>query len=278
MVKAPLFILIIALMSSAPTFAQQDEEQALPPVTADFSAMRQTKAGTVDTVIDGLTFLLKTGEIVRLSTLDIPGYVYPQPSDISVAAQKRLQRLLPNGTKVRLYQTPKPKLGRTNRLGQDLAHVVLVDDDIWVQGVLLSDGLARTAPTDRNNLMAAQMYAIENTARDLQKGLWAQDAAPMLDHTNAAEALGDYAVVTGTIVKAASVRNTLYLNFGENWREDFTIQVPAKLRKELIRAGIDPQGLNGTNVRVRGWVRDYNGPLIELGHISQLEILDKSSQ
>jgi micrococcal nuclease len=32
-------------------------------------------------------------------------------------------------------------------------------------------------------------------------------------------------------------------------------------------------GLNGKTIRVRGWVRNYNGPLIEITHPQQIEVL-----
>jgi len=34
--------------------------------------------------------------------------------------------------------------------------------------------------------------------------------------------------------------------------------------------------LEGYNVRVRGWLKEYNGPMVELSHPEQLEVLGKA--
>jgi len=39
------------------------------------------------------------------------------------------------------------------------------------------------------------------------------------------------------------------------------------------RAGIDPTSWKGRRVRVRGWLRKYNGPMIDASHPEQIEVL-----
>ena len=73
--------------------------------------------------------------------------------------------------------------------------------------------------------------------------------------------------------KVASVRNQLYLNFGDNWKTDFTIQVSTGLRKQFAREGVDLMGIGQQKIRVRGYLREYNGLLIELEDTAHLEVL-----
>ncbi|MEM6780901.1 MAG: thermonuclease family protein [Pseudomonadota bacterium] len=246
--------------------------------TNTFEGLKQTDTGRVDQVIDALTVTLKSGKIIRLSSLDIPGFVYPEPSEHSLKAKEELEKLLPEGTEVILHQTIKPKVGRENRMGQMLAHLKTKKDDIWVQGHMIENGLARVAPTIRNFELSEDMYALEEKARAEKIGLWDEKAYPVLTHDNAMQAIGNFAVVEGVIQKAASVRNNVYLNFGDDWRKDFTIQIKPPVRKLLVREDIDPLALNGQKVRVRGWVREYNGALIELNHPASLEILKDTAQ
>jgi hypothetical protein len=45
-------------------------------------------------------------------------------------------------------------------------------------------------------------------------------------------------------------------------------------RKLFRGAGVDPAGLDGRRIRVRGWLRSRNGPMIEATHPEQIELLD----
>lgn len=272
MLRVCIFILICGFLSSGALAAE--DKPALPT----FDSLKQTDTGTVETVLDGLTLILKDGRVVRLSSLDIPGFVYPQPSVISIQAKALLTEKFPTGTDILLYQTIKPKVGRVNRMEQILTHVTTKDKSLWAQGVLVEAGLARVAPTPENPEMADELYNIEKNARTEKKGLWASDAYPVLNEENAGQGVGQFAVVEGIIEKAASVKNKLYLNFGDNWRTDFTVMLSTNVRKEMVRAGIDPLSLQGQRVRVRGWVREYNGPLIELNHPLSLQLLKNSPE
>jgi hypothetical protein len=95
----------------------------------------------------------------------------------------------------------------------------------------------------------------------------------MLTAGNAAEGLGAWGIVQGKIYAAAAVDNNLYLNFGQDWRTDFTIVVDAAARREFSGKGIDPLQLSGKTVRVHGWIEKFNGPAVKLSDIAWLEIL-----
>ena len=72
---------------------------------------------------------------------------------------------------------------------------------------------------------------------------------------------------------AASVRGRIYLNFGLDWRTDVTVGIGKREGRAFERAGFDLLSLNGKRVRVRGWLRRRNGPMIEATHPEQIEIL-----
>ncbi|MBT7757930.1 MAG: thermonuclease family protein, partial [Rhodospirillaceae bacterium] len=88
------------------------------------------------------------------------------------------------------------------------------------------------------------------------------------------DGLGGFQLIEGIVLKTALVRGRVYLNFGQDWRQDFTITVAPRDRRLFDRAGFDHQGLAGHRVRVRGWLKHYNGPSIEASHPEQIEILD----
>ena len=68
-------------------------------------------------------------------------------------------------------------------------------------------------------------------------------------------------------------RNKLYLNFGNNWRDDFTVSVSALNLRKFTKRKIDLKKWNGKKIRVRGWLRSYNGPFMEINHPERFEPL-----
>ena len=42
----------------------------------------------------------------------------------------------------------------------------------------------------------------------------------------------------------------------------------------MRQASFDPATLQGIRVRARGWLRSFNGPLIEITHPEQIEVLE----
>jgi hypothetical protein len=127
--------------------------------------------------------------------------------------------------------------------------------------------------------MAAQMYQLEDKARAAKLGLWKDGSTDgLLTPDTAATGNGQFRVVEGTVNRSATAQNNLYLNFGTDWKKDFTVQITPTIRKTLAKRGIDPMGLAGTKIRARGWLREWNGPFLELETPERLELLSKTGQ
>ncbi len=251
---------------------------APPVIKGDFTALKHVSSGRVDKVIDAQTILLKDGKIVRLLSIEYPAAAGDEPGASSIAAKARLDRLLPESAEVMLYQkrnrVADDKTGRVNRMGHILAHLVKKDKEEWINGTLVAEGLAWVATDAANPDMADQLYALEQKARSGGKGLWAKDSGlGLLTPETASEGDGAFRVVEGTVNRAATSKNNLYLNFGDDWKKDFTVMISSEQRRLLSRKGIDPMALSGQKIRVRGWLRQWNGPLMELESPERLEIL-----
>lgn len=255
-------------------FTPVSAQESLP----DFSSLKHTKSGRVDKVIDALTILLKDGTIVRLSAIDVPDK-HLNDALFAPVAMTYLQQQLPNGTEVKLYQSRMAKKGRVNRMGHSLAQIVTKprpseeQEPLWLQAEMLKQGFARVQFIPEQEDLAEELYAAENIAIKDNIGLWNSDSVLRIKSPDDV-GVGDYEVVEGTVLKAASMRNNLFLNFGKDWKTDFTVMVSTSLRKKMAHRGLDPQSLSGQKVRVRGWVRDYNGPLIELDTPVHLQIIE----
>lgn len=244
---------------------------------ADFSTLALTGEEQVEEIIDPLRLRLQDGRIVQLAGIDIPDLTPYDSGAIGLATMDFLKEKLTK-KRVKLYQGKDAKKDRTNRMGYHIAHLVEKTGDTWIQGALLEAGLARVRPDSENTEMAEAMMALEGAARAEKRGLWADEAYAVLRPETAARALHNWGIVEGTIRASAMAKNTVFLNFGADWRTDFTIGLPSDTRRKLINEGIDPLQLGGKHVRVRGWIESYNGPYIKLDNPVWMEILPDSTE
>ncbi len=238
----------------------------------DFESMRKTGIAKVIDIISPLSVKLKDGRIIHLTGLDYPDLDYYNPGDYAITAQKLLEDFLKN-QKVIIYQTKTKKKGRINRMGHHIAHLVRADDQVWTQGLLLSLGVARVRTTKYNPEMAEQMLALEEKARQEKSGLWAIDKFSVLSPDNVKSKIGSYQIVEGVVKNITMYKNKIYLNFGVNWKEDFTIGISAFDLRSFKEKDINPRKLKGKRIRVRGWIESYNGPYIYIDHAGRIEAL-----
>ena len=276
-----ILIIFCLLASFFPAFvhAQHAVTEKPGPVMpkGDFAELRLINTVQVAQVIDPLRLRLADGNIVQLVPLDIPDLDPADPGEITARALPFMKELL-EGKQVRLYQTKNAEKGRTNRMGYMLAHLERRDDGAWVQGALLVNGLARIRPSAENTEMAAQMLALQLEAQQARRGLWADTRyAPHTPET-ASLIIGGYGVIEGKVHANAMANNTVYLNFGPDWRTDFSIGIPPDVRRTMAKAGLNPLAFSGKTIRVQGWVEDYNGPYIKLAHPAWIEVLPETAE
>ena len=263
---AALSFLSILFFLSRSAYAEIELPQA------NFEDMRRTMTGRITEIINPLTVKMEDGEIIHLAGLDYPDLDYYEPGDIAVTAIKILEDFLTDKD-VTLYQTKSKDKGRINRFGHHIAHIVRKEDNVWTQGLLLALGTARVRTTEYNLEMAKQMLAIEDKARINKNGLWEENRFPVLTPKQANDKIGTYQVIEGNIKSVSMRKNRLYLNFGNNWREDFTVSISSFDLKKFTRQKINPQNWSGKRIRVRGWIESYNGPYIKIDHPERFEAI-----
>lgn len=252
------------------------QSQPPPEAAAGIAALGELTpgpAGTVTAVIDPVTIRLAGEERpVRLA-----GLWYQPPrteaGETAAAAATAFLRRHAAGRPARLYLNEAAQ----NRAGEHLAQLVVEATEgtggIWLQGALLSHGLARVYTTHRTAALAETMLAREAEAREAGLGVWGNAAFAVRPVTGLADAPGSFQIVEGSVLAVAVTGNRVYLNFGEDWRSDFTVMI------ERSHASRFPGGLRGLRalagrpVRVRGWVFGLNGPAIRADHGGVLEVL-----
>ena len=159
-----------------------------------------------------------------------------------------------------------------DRYRRALAH--LHDENgLWIQGEMLRLGMARVYSFPDNRTLVGRMLDLEREARAAKRGIWAHPFYRIRNPHESGDDIDSFQIVERRVVSAAVVKGGGYLNFGKDWRRNFTFSVRYKARQLFAKLGIDIEDLTGQRVRGRGWLKLRNGPLIELTHPEQLEIL-----
>jgi endonuclease YncB( thermonuclease family) len=258
-------VLLFLLLAVAPLDARA---AAVLPANAPKAA----ETAKVTEVTDGDTLVLSNRETVRLVGVQAPKLPLDRPNfkewPLARESKKALEALS-LGRALTLHPTSNPK----DRWGRVLAHLER-DDGVWIQGEMLRQGWARVYTFADNRQLAADMLALEREARAARRGIWADPYYSIVTPERAGKVRDTFQLVEGRVMQAADVKGRVYLNFGTDWKTDFTVVVPSRVRKTLARLGHDPAALQGKTVRVRGWIKEYNGPMIELTHPEQLEFPD----
>jgi len=261
--RAAAALLALCLAAGSDTAAAAEIPAALEP----------GGSAEVIAVIDGDTLVLDDGREVRLVGLQAPKLPLGRPGfeawPLAAEAKAALAGLT-LGRRVTLAYGGR----RGDRYGRLLAHLFDAESGAWVQGALLAAGMARVYSFADNRARVAEMLALERAARAAGRGIWGD---PFYAPRSAAEAgahLGGFELVEGRVLTAAAVRGTVYLNFGADWRSDFTVAIRRAARETFAAAGVDPLAYAGRLIRVRGWLKSYNGPMIEATHPEQIEVLE----
>ena len=119
----------------------------------------------------------------------------------------------------------------------------------------------------------AALLALEAEARGARRGLWALPEFRVITSNEAIRHLDSFQLVQGRVRNVDRKAGRTFVNFGEDWRSDFTVEIAARLRRHLAAVGLDPADYQGKMVRVRGWIKSRNGPLIELVQPEQIEVI-----
>ncbi len=232
------------------------------------------ESARVAQVVDGDTVVLDraigTATEVRLVGIQAPKLPLGRPNfptwPLAAEAKRALERLV-------LERRVTLSFGgrRMDRHGRLLAHLHAADG-AWVQGEMLRSGLARVYSFADNRALISEMLALERQARAAGRGIWGHPFYAIRTPARTKRDIGTFQIVEGTVVGAARVKGRIYLNFGPDWRTDFTVTVGSKAQKLFRQAGFDPLALEGRRLRVRGWIKRFNGPLIEATHPEQIEV------
>jgi hypothetical protein len=118
------------------------------------------------------------------------------------------------------------------------------------------------------------MLALEEDARRRKEGLWGHRYYSILDAARSHKLVDTFQLVRARIKDAVRIKGRVYLNFGADWRKDFTVTISPKNLRLFGKAGLRPETWQGHEILVRGWINWRNGPMIDVTHPEQIEVLN----
>ena len=246
----------------------------LAPTGAVAFSLPADSSARVVAVIDGDTVKLETGREVRLVGIQAPKLPLGRRGfsewPLANEAKARLEALT-NGKTVALHYGG----AREDRHGRLLAHLTAADNpsaETWAQGEMLKAGLARVYSFPDNRALVVEMLALEREARAARRGIWREPYYRIRKPEETVRDIETFQLVEGRVLQAAALKDRVYLNFGPDYHSDFTIAI-ARRDLKLFGRAFDVKALEGKSIRVRGWLKPVNGPMIEATHPEQIEVL-----
>ncbi len=228
--------------------------------------------GRVARIVDGDTLTLDDGNEVRLVGIQAPKLPLGRPGFKTWPLAEETRAALEKdtlGRQVKLYPGPTAR----DRYGRVLAQVHL--GKVWIQGSLLTRGLARAYTFRDNRTCATELYARERAARAARRGIWALPYYAIRAAANVPAAdIGSFQLVEGVVQAVVTRRARTYLDFGKDWHTDFTVTIAATDLKLFTAAGVAPESLAHKRIRVRGYLDRLNGPMMTINHPEAIEQLE----
>lgn len=212
--------------------------------------------------------VMSDGRALHLEGVRLPNATQDHaPQAITDKAFAELESLAKNGALT--ARAVYPKEDRYDRVRAQ----IFTADGQWLQTELLKKGLARVEISPDRGECNRDLYAAEAEARQAKLGLWTDPAYASRTPEQLANDTGTFQLVVGRVQTTAANDGRIYLNFGADWRHDFTVMISADDVKTFKNMGVDPLNYEGKLVRVRGIVQMQNGPLIAVGNPKQIELL-----
>lgn len=218
---------------------------------------------------DSRTLKLADGRKIRLAAVE---WVVSPDAAKAALADLALDRI------VTLKGAPTPdRYGRIHAFpfvsgSETPVQYALLDRGLAVTGIRIGDPACRAALLRREQ--AARSKARLGTALDTGLGIRGAGDYRLHQADDPAAILlsrGRFAIVEGRVLSVRESGNTVYVNFGHRWSEDFTVTIAKRAEPTFISAGLPPKSLSGRTVRVRGVIEERAGPWIEATGADQFD-------
>jgi endonuclease YncB( thermonuclease family) len=222
----------------------------------------------VKKVFDGDSVLLSDGREIRYIGIDAPETSGKRPEEYYGNEARGKNESLVLGKEVRLEYDVE----RKDIYGRTLAYVYL--DDVMINLEMVKSGFALAVPYPPNLAHQDELCEAMLSARREKRGLWENPDAWMITTDEADRYIGLSKTVFGKVLHSDTVGVGTFLNFGDDFSQDFTAFIPADYHSLFYDHSIlDPAGKYlGKVIEVTGTLKEKNGPSITVRHPCQIYI------
>lgn len=256
------------LLAAMPA-AQAARDYYYTPVQTGLQDLQQVSTGTVTEVVRPDMLRIDDARLVVIDNIRVP-LIYADRAVEFLNAEVL-------NKKIRTYANTASGGTPLDRMGNAVVHVVLEDSGEWLQGKMVGQGLAWVDSTADQRDLVLPLLKIEDAARKSGLGFWAKPGMAVRTPENVLDIRNSFQIVEGKIVSTSEKRNVVFANFGDDWKTDFTISITADNYRQFPK-GFYLRDMKGQTVRVRGWITDRNGPMMDVTHPEQMEIIEAPAE
>ena len=254
--RTPFVLIFIALLT-------------LTAATAGvISFVRSDEGSAVKKVFDGDSILLSDGREIRYIGIDAPETGGNRPAEYGGAEAADANENLIDSEEVSLEFDAEP----TDSYGRTLAYVYVGED--MVNLTLVRSGVALAVPYPPNLRHWKDLEAAMDEARRAKRGLWADPDRWMVRADDAAEYIGESKTVVGRVISTGEIGAGIFLNFGPDYKTDFTAFIPRDDLAYFSGAGVTNPAdyYRGKTLEVTGSIYKKNGPSVTVRHPGQIYV------
>lgn len=213
-------------------------------------------ADKLSRIINSSLVELESGKKVRLAAIITPYHLQLDKYELHAVDFLNVQL---QGKDISLSEYSK------DRYGNIIADLFV--GDVYIQEQMVRMGLAAVynKQTDDDNFL--RINQAESLAHHEQLNIWQSNSLAVRnsDYIMQGDA-GKFAIISGIVKKVSVNKGVTYINFGDDWRSDFTAIVYKRNRKYLN----DSFPLTGKSLIVKGVLEKYNGYAIKINNYGQV--------
>jgi hypothetical protein len=229
--------------------------------------------GRVTAAPDGRSLRLTDGQVVVLPHILPPGPDRHEPmadtAPIRQAASVLADLALGRVVRVDLLAPGRDRHGRLR------ARVTLPGGAGDLATALAAAGSVRVLPepeaaaSEIAPLLAAEARARRNGAGFWDSGFWGGAVFRVAAARPYDGGFDRFEIVLGTVQDGTRIGRRQHLEFGADWRTDFTAGLATRAYRTAFGAADAPYPI-GEVLELRGWIRRWNGPFMEVEEATQI--------
>lgn len=213
--------------------------------------------------------------MVRLAGIEVPAPPLDDESpgsDALAALARTALAAAIRGANLELVSGSENKPDRHGRIPS----YVRLTSGATLQEILIDAGYARARWLPGEVACFLAFRRAEAGAEKARRGIWNSPdyAIRPAEDASLLSSIGLYELVEGRVVSVGHGTRMIFLDFGQDYRRDFTVMITPKVAEGLVAASFPPDALVGRRVRVRGVIEEGGGPAIRLNNAAELEVRD----